>query len=151
MILIKLRPRNTAHHGLAIFTIAAGVFVAAPDTAKGDGFGFMTPSKNINCNGWVSDGGGIDCTIVNKSGTPPSAKPQSCAGVWGHAFSLYGNGKAEMRCEKKVHSVDFYPVIPYGESGTFGDITCTSESTGLTCRNKRGHGFFLSRRAQKLF
>ena len=36
-------------------------------------------------------------------------------------------------------------VLGYGKTWSGGGIRCTSAETGLTCRNKSGHGFFLSR------
>ena len=36
-------------------------------------------------------------------------------------------------------------VVEYGQSVTFGSWVCSSEETGMTCRNtETGHGVFLS-------
>jgi hypothetical protein len=44
------------------------------------------------------------------------------------------------------------PVLAYGKSRSFGRFTCTSRTTGLTCRDRRsGHGFEVSRERQRLF
>jgi hypothetical protein len=44
------------------------------------------------------------------------------------------------------------PVLAYGRSRTLGRFTCTSRTTGLTCRDRRsGHGFEVSRQRQRLF
>jgi hypothetical protein len=44
------------------------------------------------------------------------------------------------------------PVLAYGKSRTFGRFTCTSRTTGLTCRDRSsGHGFEVSRQRQRLF
>lgn len=43
------------------------------------------------------------------------------------------------------------PVLPYGQTWDGGPVTCTSAYTGFTCRNKSGHGFFLSRQSWRLF
>nr|WP_157747434.1 DUF6636 domain-containing protein [Cohaesibacter sp. ES.047] len=111
----------------------------------------MTPSTNIYCNGYVSNGGGIDCTIVSRQGAPAMPRPKSCSGTWGHAFSVEGSGRATMSCGGRPSRVDYSDIASYGRSANFGDIRCTSKRTGLTCRNKSGHGFFLSRRQQKIF
>jgi hypothetical protein len=42
-------------------------------------------------------------------------------------------------------------VLAYGRTWQRGPITCTSRVTGLTCRNARGHGFFLSRESWRRF
>lgn len=116
-----------------------------------DGFGFMTPSGNIYCNGQVSGGGVVDCTIVSRSGEYALPKPASCAGVWGHEFTLEGSGSATMKCGGAPEGVDYSDIADYGASADFGDITCTSERAGLTCSNKSGRGFFLSRRKQEVW
>ena len=36
-------------------------------------------------------------------------------------------------------------VLGYGKTWSGGGISCRSEFRGLTCRNRSGHGFFLSR------
>jgi hypothetical protein len=44
------------------------------------------------------------------------------------------------------------PVLAYGHSRSVGRFTCTSRTTGLTCRDRRsGHGFEVSRERQRLF
>ena len=134
-----------------IFLALLGILTT---NAQADGFGFQTPSGNIYCNGHVSGGGGISCTIVERSGALAAAKPSSCNGVWGHDFSLSATGKATLSCETwpgHPQRVDYTDIAPYGEHGIFGDIRCDSKKTGFTCRNKSGHGFFLSRRKQETF
>lgn len=43
-------------------------------------------------------------------------------------------------------------VLSYGASRSFGLFTCTSKSSGLTCRNRRtGHGFTVSRQRRRVF
>lgn len=116
-----------------------------------DGFGFMTPSGNIYCNGQVSGGGVVDCTIVSRSGEFAQPKPASCAGVWGHEFTLEGSGSATMKCGGAPEGVDYSDIADYGASADFGDITCTSERAGLSCSNKTGRGFFISRRKQEVW
>ena len=130
------------------FLLAAFFALATP--AHADGFGFQTPSGNIYCNGFVSDGGGIDCSIVERNPGPPAQpRPVNCNASWGHTFSLNGRGgAATLSCGRHPQRVNYSDVAPYGVSAQFGAITCTSERTGLTCTNPSGHGFFLSRRQQ---
>jgi hypothetical protein len=144
-----LHRSNKRRSGVLLGLCGAFIF-ASPVFA--DGFGFQTPSGNIFCNGHVTGSGGLGCTIVSKSGTPPMVKPNSCSGYWGHEFKLGGNGNASMTCRASAPSqADYTDIAPYGESAEFGNITCTSERTGLSCRNKLGHGFFLSRSSQQIF
>jgi hypothetical protein len=37
------------------------------------------------------------------------------------------------------------PFLGYGRAWRRGGIRCVSRSIGLTCRNRSGHGFFMSR------
>jgi hypothetical protein len=37
-------------------------------------------------------------------------------------------------------------VLGYGKAWKGGGLRCVSAFTGLTCKNKNGHGFYLSRR-----
>ncbi|MEP3279292.1 MAG: peptidoglycan-binding domain-containing protein [Stappiaceae bacterium] len=137
--------------GHIVFRIFLFVFLISTFNAKADGFGFMTPSGNIHCNGYVSGGGGLSCTIVSRSGPLATPKPGSCNGVWGHDFEIEGSGPAKMSCDTwpgGPKKVDYSDIAQYGVSGSFGDISCISEKSGFTCRNKTGDGFFLSRNRQ---
>ena len=69
--------------GLMTLALTTGAVMA-------DGFGFMTPSGNIYCNGFVSGGGAIDCTIVSRSGEFALPKPASCAGLCSTYRQGYG-------------------------------------------------------------
>ena len=110
----------------------------------------MTPSGNIYCNGAVEQSD-IRCNIVERNGPPPQPRPTSCGQTWGHVFTMSATGPARLECGPAPSRVDFTAIAPYGETGTFGDISCRSETTGLTCRNLSGHGFSLSRDSQRLY
>jgi hypothetical protein len=43
------------------------------------------------------------------------------------------------------------PVLAYGTTWRKRGFTCRSRFVGLTCRNARGHGFFLSRERWRVF
>ena len=130
----------------AIFCCVVGF----PPIAAADGYGFMTPSGNIYCNGEVQ-ASTIHCVIVERSGTPPVRQPAACSGIWGHHFTLRANGVAEMSCGKRPQRVNYGDIAEYGVSASFGDITCASDQSGLSCKNRTGNGFFLSRQTQRLF
>ena len=40
------------------------------------------------------------------------------------------------------------PVLGYGKTKRVGPFTCTSRRTGLSCHNRNGHGFTVSRERQ---
>lgn len=128
--------------------LIAFLFCLVTTSAVADGFGFMTPSGNIYCNGQISGGGQLYCTIVERSGPPALPRPLSCNGVWGHEFKIDGRGPVEGVCGGPPERVSYTDVAPYGVSASFGNINCTSRSTGFTCTNADGNGFTLSRRSQ---
>ena len=41
--------------------------------------------------------------------------------------------------------------IPYNKVLSNGGISCVSATSGLTCTNGKGHGFFVSRAKQRVF
>jgi hypothetical protein len=58
---------------------------------------------------------------------------------------------------KRIHITDSVvnrraKVLRYGKSLDLGPFTCTSRSSGLTCKSRSsGHGFTLSKQRQKRF
>jgi uncharacterized protein DUF6636 len=136
--------------------VAASVLVAAAivvGTASGSGQrngAFKTPSGNIVCGyGFSADGrsSSIGCGI--KSGLRPAPR-NTCVDMdySGKSVSLTATGRARpvvcagdpgpFLVEAKAR------VLGYGKSWHGGGIACTSRRAGLTCTNRRGHGFFLS-------
>jgi hypothetical protein len=117
---------------------------------------FRTPSKQIHCMFVTSEGktepSGIACDI-NQSfvRTPVRPRPSDCEYDWGQRFELGNDSDAGLECASDWVGSDDSPVLAYGNSIKGGKIVCSSEETGLTCNNANGHGFFLSRRAQKIF
>ncbi len=118
---------------------------------------FKTPSTNIVC-GWSLDAAGvgsIECGV--KSGLKPPPPRVHCAAGDPNdkRVSLTATGRTiPVTCagdpgpflaEAKAR------VLGYGKSWSGGGIRCTSESTGLTCRNRAGHGFSLSRERWRSF
>lgn len=128
------------------------VWAMAASPALADVWTFETPSTNIQC--IVGEGfGGSDltCTIIEKGGTPPRARPASCAADWGHTFFMNDTGPVRMICEPLNRARGAQHQAEYGVTGEFGGIVCHSSTTGLECRNDDGHGFFLSRAVQRVF
>jgi hypothetical protein len=100
--------------------------------------GFETPSKNIRCDLYDQAGEPttIRCTVFSVS-----AQKQWVLSVTGQvSFS-------------QLQESDFGPtgILGYGEKWTRFGVTCSSESVGLSCKNRDGHGFFLSRQRQRVF
>lgn len=129
-----------------------------PGTAQAqNAVGFQTPSGNIHCLAYNHEPGApyatLECDIGDRSGNAPvRPRPADCDFDWGQRFVLDGAAAgAQLGCASDWLGSDGNAVLNYGSSMTFGAITCTSRKTGLTCKNKRGEGFFLSRRRQTLF
>ena len=139
---------------------AVALALTLPAVAGAATYGsFKTPSRNIVC-GWTIDDYGVasmECGV--KSGLKPPPKRIRCqAGDPNDKrVSLRSRGPAvPVLCagdpgpllpqiERKAR------VLAYGTRTGFGGITCTSRATGLTCRNRDRHGFFLSRQSWRTF
>jgi hypothetical protein len=118
---------------------------SAPDKSA---VAFALPSFNIAC---VIGSDGATCTIANSTATP--AKPDTCKGVVGLKLTVTAKG-SEMPCiegAKPTAADPATPVLEYGQSKTVGDFTCTSSSTGVTCKDdKTGKGFKLARATSEI-
>jgi hypothetical protein len=123
----------------------------APVGASKSGY-FKTPSGNIVCSYFLGSKASVACGI--KSGLKP--KPPYTAAC--KAARLDYNADriglgATGRAQPVACSGDAGPfigessarVLGYGKTWSGGGLHCTSAFTGLTCRNKSGNGFFLSR------
>jgi hypothetical protein len=111
---------------------------------------FKTPTGNIVCghspNGAAS--GNVACGI--KTGLKP-APANTCRDLdySGKRISLRSRGTAVVDlCAGDPGPFlleQTAPVLGYGSKWRGGGITCVSQVRGLTCRNRDGHGFFMSR------
>ena len=103
--------------------------------------GFVTPSGNIVCNAGTNSGKKLlACTLIS-SGTPHKGNK-----VW----AMFVRGGVQVGFVMGDPATD-YPKLAYGRTWTWHGFRCQSARTGLTCRNRSGHGFFLSRASQRLF
>jgi hypothetical protein len=118
--------------------------------------GFHSPSGNIRCFAVPIVGTGasmLRCEIRRSSYA--SALQARCmrpdgSGVDWHGFELTQTGKGAVTCSggilydtgtQRPSFVD----LPYGRTWRRVGFTCVSRVTGVTCRNGRGHGLFISR------
>ena len=130
--------------------LALAALAAAP--AAADVFTFETPSENIQCSvGVETEGTDILCTIIERNGQPAVPRSAGCLHDFGHTFLMYETGPVQPICEPLNGNRDGFDRAEYGVTGTFGGITCHSSQQGLECRNRDGHGFFLSRAGQLVF
>jgi hypothetical protein len=107
---------------------------------------FATPSGNIRCFATARQGGVVECSI--DSGLKPPA-PRGTCDLDQNGLVLHADGGAAPDCRGDPTPAGLDPKIPalaYGKIWHgLGVLVCISRVTGLTCRNSRGHGFFLSR------
>jgi hypothetical protein len=115
--------------------------------------GVRTPSGNIRCLSLSGSGRELLCTIDHAGYT--ERLQQRClapggAGVDWHGFTLGFMGKGHVNCSGGIlyspsTQDPTYVTLDYGRTWRAGPFTCASARIGLTCRNGRGHGLFLSR------
>lgn len=109
---------------------------------------FSSPSGNIVCG---ASGNGVLCHIGEADNLKPLRPiPKDCPTDWENWFYIGRSGSANHVCKGDW---DFGNPTPlnFGSSTTINGITCTSQSTGMTCKNKQGHGFSVGKQNQKFF
>ncbi len=127
------------------------MLLAGPAAAQ-DFVVFRSPTGNIHCLMPEREGDwqGVRCDILEAEISYP-LRPADCELDWGHAFEVPGQGSAGLACAGDTVATPDSPVLDYGRQITHAGVTCTSEKTGMTCVNRDGHGFSLSRARQRLF
>jgi hypothetical protein len=122
--------RRTLVLSAVVVLLAIAVPAAAKDVV------FQTPSKKIACRIY-DEGTGLvircDLFFLND-----------------RAVRMTRRGKARL-----IHVTDTIgdlkaQVLAYGKTKRVGPFTCTSRRTGLSCHNRNGHGFTVSRERQSV-
>ena len=117
---------------------------------------FKTPTHNIVCYHSV----GTTFSIITcgiKSGLRPAPPHITCTegDYAGDRVVLQATGTVQVpSCAGDPGpfvGVGTAPVLVYGKRWAGGGLRCTSRFRGLTCRNRSGHGFFLSRERWRSF
>ena len=130
--------------------IAALTLLATPALAD-EFIYFHTPSDNIHCVLMSGQFEGVRCDMLDLTKSFPT-RPADCDLDWGDAFEVGPNDrKGHVVCHGDTVINPDSMELGYGASATLGDFTCTSEKTGMTCTNARGHGFAIAKARQKLF
>ena len=133
------------------------VAVAAPAKSS---FGFFkTPSGKIVCQ-WASGGtppASVECGVETGLKPPIQKSGAACAHLdyVGNRISLSTSGRVQLvPCAgdagpfaDPAHT----PYLHYGKTWSALSLTCTEATSGLTCRNGDGHGFFMSLRSWRVF
>jgi hypothetical protein len=128
--------------------VVAALFLALAGTASAATYVFRMPSSNIGCvvSSDPSFGGpSLRCDIL--SGLKPApARPRGCTLDWKYGYWMRPTGRARIVCAGDTAVDRRAKAIPYGHRWSRGGFTCLSRRIGLRCRNRGGHGFFLSRK-----
>jgi hypothetical protein len=120
--------------------------------------GFKSPSGNIKCLYLPGPPAAVWCSIghagYSKKLTAYCAQPR--IGVDWAGFSLGTKSKGGIECTGGVlydpqTQHPSYATLAYGKTWRYGAFTCSSATAGVTCRNPKGHGVFVSRESYRLF
>jgi hypothetical protein len=139
--------------------VALATVLAASTAAAATAGYFQTPSGNIVCGAFTGSGypAMLECGVVSGL-VPPPPRPSASAchhlDFASNRILLNATGRAYGFCSGDVGVLAMAgraPVLAYGRSLTAGPFSCSSARSGLTCRNKSAHGFFLSRLAWHSF
>lgn len=115
---------------------------------------FQSPSGNIVCSTSASlnPEGGVTCFIGDMTNSKPALpRRKDCDFDWGQMFAVDKTGKAYMLCYSDYPFDPNPTILHYGQTLKGKTYQCTSQATGMTCKNNSGHGFTLSKNSQKLF
>ena len=122
------------------------VVLAAPARATDVIRFFRTPSGNIGCAYAYFEGESPTLRCDIRSGLQPAPpRPRSCDLDWAYGYELGATGLAHTFCAGDTALNPRATVLAYGQVWRQAGFTCTSRTTGLTCLNRSGHGFLLSR------
>ena len=142
-----------AQIGPLIRTILLLALIAAGPPASAEIWIIATRANNIHCEvGDDPQKAGLMCNIFRRVGPPAQAKPEDCTASWGHAYYISERGPVQMLCfEKWSNDWPGNGKFKDAEAANFGGIACKATRNTLECSNLDGHGFFLSRKVQKVF
>jgi Family of unknown function (DUF6636) len=144
----RFKSLAVATAALVALAVAAAPTGGASATSNFTVVFFRTPSKNIYC-AYNSAGAGspafLRCDIRSRL-LHPTPKPHRCVeGVYGESVGMTKTGAAHVLCISDTTYDPKARVLAYGHTWARDGFRCVSRSAGLTCTNKRKHGFFLSR------
>jgi hypothetical protein len=112
---------------------------------------FATPTGNIICFASARQGGYVECAI--KSGLVPQPPRDGCE-LDQPGLTLASTGLAKPTCRSDPTPAWFDKLIPalaYGTTWAGFGVSCLSQTTGLRCTNRDGHGFSLARESWATF
>lgn len=138
--------------GLGIFKVAKPILLVTifnlslQSVSVAQPQGFKTPSGNIFCELISGEINSLRCEVgTSLKPKPPEPYRGYCEFDWGRGLLLPGDAKPEVLCISDTIADPNKSVLGYGKTWNQGGFQCISQTTGLTCKNNNGYGFFLSR------
>ena len=133
---------------VVIFVLAVAAAAVVPASSASTIPGFRTPSGNIGCYYATAQTGvaaHLRCDI--RTGLKPKPpRPKGCVELeWGDSFEMAAKGRVVVTCHGDTVIDPKAGVLRYGKTWARGGFTCTSKLAGLRCKNRSGHGFFMSK------
>ena len=116
----------------------------------------VSPSGNIGCDLSAHHAG---CGVLSYRSNGTYGRDESGSPKWWFDLSsggipqLAGRSEGAFSLDEAFRGGGSSPqVVEYGQSVTFGSWVCSSEETGMTCRNtETGHGVFLNSKRYETF
>jgi len=143
---------------LLISTVVAILAATAASSSSAGGTlpGFRSPTGNIRCyynaKGLTSRGFTpvVRCSL-NHADYGTTLQHRCRAGDW-HGWTLTPRGRPLLFCPGGA-TADHprYRTLAYGNDLQLGQFVCSSRITGVTCRNRDGHGLFVSRQTYRIW
>ena len=123
---------------IALAVCASAVAVPSSSQALGKYPGFHTPKRAVFCRYAISRPLGLTCW-----------RPRDGYTV---AMHVYGKPITGFQYVNRHAYEDAAPTLPYGKMwGSFQVIGCKSTQNGLTCKNRRGHGWTIGKVSHRVF
>ena len=122
----------------ALVAVVCAALVPVASAAKPAYPGFHTPRRAVYCRFATSRPLGLTCW-----------RPRD-----GYTLAMhpYGRPIVGFQYANRHAYEDVSPVLRYGRMwGSYKVIGCKSTAKGLTCKNRRGHGWTVGRASQKVF
>lgn len=138
---------NRPVKAILVLALAAAAFLTVASSAASSTkfVSFRMPSRNIGCTYSPREAGRkafLRCDI--RKGLVP--KPSGKCRLHRAGLGMTVRGKAHPVCVGDTGYNPLSPILRYGHRWKHRGFTCHSKRKGLTCSNRAGHGFFLSRK-----
>jgi hypothetical protein len=144
------------HRAALTISLALAAILAFSNSSLA-GSQFKSPTGNIICSFADHMDGqfGARCDIIESNinfDKPLRPAPGDCDADWGNIFFAPSEGEAGLICAGDLAAnPDEASVLGYEQVINEGGVTCRSDKAGMTCINRQGHGFIVSRNRQELF